>query len=130
MTGVAMGATEASGLVPTWISFSVALTAAFIDIIQPQPLLCMVIVTLSTAVTAIVGLSFFARLDFYTFSKDASRRWICRGRTGAECASNTVMILNAIIIFTLTVVWLLTDPKIATLCDAAAAYSKAIALLP
>jgi hypothetical protein len=92
-----MGATEASGLVPTWISFSVALTAAFIDIIQP--LLCLVIVTLSTAVTAILGLSFFAKLDFYTFSKDASRRCICRGPTWAECASNTVMILIAIITF-------------------------------
>jgi hypothetical protein len=122
MTGVAMGATEASGLVPTWISFTAALTAVFIDIIDP--LLCLIIVTISTAVTAILGFSFFARLNFYTFSKDASRQSICRGRTGAECASRIVMILNAIIIFILLGIWLLTDPspKIAALRHSLAYY--------
>jgi hypothetical protein len=109
MTGVAMGAAEASGLVPTWISFIAGLTAVFIEIIDP--VWCLGIVAVITAVTAILGLSFFTQLNFYTFSKDASRHSICRGHTGAECASNIVIIFNVIIIFIIAAVWLLTDPS-------------------
>jgi hypothetical protein len=100
---------EASGLVPTWISFIAALTAVFIEIINP--VFCLGAVAVITAVIAIVGLPFFTNLNFYSFSKQASRKSICRGRTGAECASSLVIILNLIIILILAAVWLLTDPS-------------------
>jgi hypothetical protein len=111
MTGTAIGAAEASGLVPTWISFITGLTAVFIDIVDPKYWLGIVtLVAVITAISAIYGISFFAQLNYYAFDKQASRRRICRRRTGTKCASCIMIIANLIIIFVVAAFWLLTDP--------------------
>jgi hypothetical protein len=111
MTGTAIGAAEASGLVPTWISFITGLTAVSMEIVDPKYWLVIVaVVAVITAITAIYGISFFSALNYYEFDHFASRSRICRRHTGAKCASHIMIIANIIIIFVLAVVWLLTNP--------------------
>ena len=111
MTGTAIGAAEASGLVPTWISFITGLTAVLIDIVEPKYWLVIVtVVAIVTAITAIYGISFFSKINYYKFDKQKSDYRICRERTGTKCASCMMIIANLIIIFVVAAVWLLTDP--------------------
>jgi len=104
MTGIAIGAAEASGLVPTWIGVISALTAVFIDIVDP--IVCLSVVAVATAVTAILGVSFFAGLNLYLFGNRAAERFGCPTGTRSECASRWVIVLNGVVAAVVVAVWL------------------------
>src|SRR5271166_6637456 len=79
MTGLTLGASEASGLVPTWIGVISGLTAVAIEIVDP--VVCITVVAIVTAATAIYGFRFFSALNFYLFG-NAAAAWIgCRAGT-------------------------------------------------
>lgn len=107
MTGIAIGASEASGLVPTWIGVISALTAVFIDIVDP--VICLSVVAIVTAITAIYGFSFFATLDLYQFGNRAAQCFGCGTLFRAECASRWVIVLNGMVAVVVIAVWLWTS---------------------
>jgi hypothetical protein len=110
ITGTAIGAAEASGLVPTWISFITGITAVLVEVIDPKWWIGIIVaVAVITAISAFFGIGFFTSINYYVFGKEASRYRICRNRTGADCASNIVIIANLIIFFILLGFWFLTD---------------------
>jgi hypothetical protein len=82
VTAIAIGTAEFSGIVPTWISITTGLTAAFLEIVDP--VWCLGIVAITTAIAAIIVLSFVGNLNFHDFGIKASNRAICGGRTGAK----------------------------------------------
>ena len=93
ITGTAIGAAEASGLVPTWISFITAVTAVLVEEIDPKWWIGIIVaVAVITAISAFFGIAFFTTLNYYEFGKEASRYPICGNRTGADCASNIVIL--------------------------------------
>lgn len=109
MTGTAIGAAEVAGLVPTWISLMVALTAGLSEFMDP--IWCLTMVIIMTAVAAILGLNFFENLSFYDFGYKAAPGRICRGYTQSRCASRIVIIINIFIAMLLIVVGLWTNFK-------------------
>jgi hypothetical protein len=65
MTGTAIGAAEVAGLVPTWISLMVALTAGLSEFMDP--IWCLTMVIIMTAVAAILSLN-FSKISVSTIS--------------------------------------------------------------
>jgi hypothetical protein len=108
MTGLTLGASEASGLVPTWIGVISGFTAVAIEIVDP--VVCVVAVAIVTAATAIYGFRFFSALNFYLFGNTAAT-WIgCRRTdTKAECVSRGVIVLNGLVAAAVIAVWLFTS---------------------
>jgi hypothetical protein len=119
MTGLTLGASEASGLVPTWISVTSGFTAVTVEIVNP--VVCVVAVAIVTGAIAIYGFRFFSTLNFYLFGNTAGT-WIgCRRTdTKAECVSRGVIVLNGLVVVAVIAVWLFTSahPQPAAPCPA------------
>jgi len=110
ITGTAIGTAEISGLIPTWVGVITGLTAVFIEIVDPA--LCLAAVAVITAVTAVFGFRFFSVVNYAEFGMMASRTSICKGRTGSECISAFMILINFVVIVIMIAAWFLTDTSI------------------
>jgi hypothetical protein len=99
---VAKGATEASGLIPTWISVSTSAAVAFHELKNPTWWYFSIFVAAS--VVAIGASVFFSHISFLELSTKRYRK-LCFGGRGNECLSRYLILLNLILIVICLSVW-------------------------
>jgi hypothetical protein len=107
IAGTAIGAAEASGLIPTWISFVIGISSVLVEIVNPCVLISFILAF--TILSSLFSIPFFTQLNYFVFGAQASRWRICRGRTGAECASRGVIFLNLLVMLLVVGDYLYTD---------------------
>jgi hypothetical protein len=99
---VAKGVTEASGLIPTWISVSTSAAVVFHELKNPTWWYFSIFVAAS--VFAIGASVFFSHISFLELSTRKYRK-LCFGARGNECLSRYLILFNFILIGICLSVW-------------------------
>jgi hypothetical protein len=110
-TVVSVGETaaEVSGIIPTWISVTSAVTALLIDIV-PLPVLLLVLLIV-TGGSALFGFRYFDSVDYQDEAAVAAgkRSWLCGGERRVDRISCYIKLGNVLLAAMVVAVWLASD---------------------
>jgi hypothetical protein len=113
-------AVEVSALIPTWIGVTAGLTTVMIEL---TPIYYVYLLVLWTLIWAILGMKFFATIDYQDMASFRSYIPTFRGLTGSKGLSVCIIVANLFVIAIIIATWWFTQsPPKALIPGKAAAF--------